>query len=104
MTAPLPAANDSGRSVSGGSQPLYAVRNDFFDAVGTVRMEAFIDRAERGSGSTSHANGRKKDGRGHRIRQARKKDLSYWGVGGLGSSAVVGHESRWKRDDPFQGF
>lgn len=78
------------------------IRNNFFDAVGTVRMEAFIDEGE------SKVPSRTKETKVHRGRQGRKKDLSYWGVGGpIGpslSKMQQGHESRWKGDDPFKGF
>lgn len=85
---------------------LTAVRNNFFDAVGTVRMEAFIDHGENGYGQSSQVH-RKKDSKGHRMKQGRKKDLSYWGLGGpIGDdlSMARGNESRWRGDDPFKGF
>lgn len=81
---------------------LNAVRNNFFDAVGTVRMEAFIDQEE-----NLQVSQKKKESKSHRSRQVRKKDLSYWGVGGpVGPefSMTHGNDSRWKGDDPFKGF
>ena len=90
--------------VNGGS--LNAVRNNFFDAVGTVRMEAFIDRGE-DKFSQSSGMQRKKESKGRRSKQVRKKDLSYWGVGGPIShefSLAHGNDSRWRGDDPFKGF
>lgn len=69
-----------------------AVRNDFFDAVGTVRMEAFVDkRSDAGPGHTQRRNS-------FRTRQGRKKDMSYWGIQGEGSNA-----STWRVEDPFRG-
>lgn len=79
----------------------HVIRNNFFDAVGTVRMEAFIDEGEK------QVSQRRKEPKPHRARQAWKKDLSYWGVGGPISPDVrlqPGNESRWKGDDPFKGF
>lgn len=79
----------------------HVIRNNFFDAVGTVRMEAFIDEGEK------QAPQRGKEPKTHRARQGWKKDLSYWGVGGPISPDVrlqQGNESRWKGDDPFKGF
>ncbi|KAI4256098.1 MAG: hypothetical protein L6R42_006410 [Xanthoria sp. 1 TBL-2021] len=70
-----------------------AVRNDFFDAVGTVRMEAFVDkRSDGGPGQTRRRNS-------FRTRQGRKKDMSYWGIQGEGSNA-----STWRVEDPFRGL
>lgn len=79
----------------------HVIRNNFFDAVGTVRMEAFVDEEEQ------PAPARRKDAKSQRARQGWKKDLSYWGVGGPISHDVRlqrGNESRWKGDDPFKGF
>lgn len=80
----------------------HMIRNNFFDAVGTVRMEAFIDEGEKAmpSGATETLT--------HRGRQGRKKDLSYWGFGGpIGHDLMKmqrGNELRWRGDDPFRGF
>lgn len=79
----------------------HIIRNNFFDAVGTVRMEAFIDEGEKQTPQ------RRKEPKTHRARPARKKDLSYWGVGVPMSPDLRlqhGSESRWKGDDPFKGF
>lgn len=95
-----------GQSVSDGTGSMNTIRNNFFDAVGTVRMEAFIDQGERAKGPSSPGH-KKKDGKGLRTRQGRKKDLSYWGVGGPITPKVnvgTGSEGRWKSDDPFKGF
>lgn len=78
------------------------VRNDFFDAVGTVRMEAFVDRTlpnEAGSGKPAGS---------YRTRQGRKKDMSYWGIMNQthkrSAAAAPRSKSTWKAEDPFQGF
>lgn len=79
----------------------HVIRNNFFDAVGTVRMEAFIDEGEK------PAPQRRREPKPHRARQGWKKDLSYWGVGGPISPDVrlqQGNEARWKGEDPFKGF
>lgn len=96
--------SENGAPVSGGGGSP-----NFFDAVGTIRMEAFVDRtvkhlgrehrnrsglasellaAQRGSGDVYRpyvAEEGKKPGRNsYRTRQGRKKDLSYWGANGSG--------------------
>ncbi|KAL8733461.1 MAG: hypothetical protein Q9166_002087 [cf. Caloplaca sp. 2 TL-2023] len=82
------------------------VRNDFFDAVGTVRMEAFVDQPrpesiDSGRGKTLPRNS-------YRTRQGRKKDLSYWGIQGEGSNQgatpAEGAMSTWRVEDPFRGL
>ena len=100
--------NSAGHSTfesNGGS--LNTVRNNFFDAVGTVRMEAFIDQGENRFGQSSQVINKKKEHKHSRNRQVRKKDLSYWGVGGpVGQefSMAHGNDSRWRGEDPFKGF
>ncbi|MCJ1470205.1 hypothetical protein MMC07_008850 [Pseudocyphellaria aurata] len=79
----------------------HIIRNNFFDAVGTVRMEAFIDERD------TPAPQRRREQKPHRARQGWTKDLSYWGVGGPMSPDVrlqPGNEARWKGEDPFKGF
>ena len=78
--------------------PLDPIRNNFFDAVGTVRMEAFVEsKKKRRPAAQSLGNswaGEKKTG---------KKDLRYWGVGGekvAGDAGVMG----MGLEDPFRGF
>ncbi len=96
-----------GTADPGPSPQVY--RTNFFDAVGTVRMEAFIDEGDK------YAPARRKEPASphHRVwqqhqQQLRKKDLSYWGVGGPISHEAAsmhhGSETRWKGDDPFKGF
>ena len=85
------------------------VRNNFFETVGTVRMEAFVDR----KGELGKAK-EVKEKRSYRTRQGRKKDMSYWGMsppGGSGPKADTDvpakqewGEARWLGEDPFQGF
>ncbi|KAL8967641.1 MAG: hypothetical protein Q9183_002819 [Haloplaca sp. 2 TL-2023] len=79
-----------------------AVRNDFFDAVGTVRMEAFVDKTESNVAAASKPAG------SYRTRQGRKKDLSYWGIMNQASSEDVAApqvgKPTWRSEDPFQGF
>ncbi|KAG7004425.1 hypothetical protein G7Y79_00025g057110 [Physcia stellaris] len=89
--------------------PMPAVRNNFFDAVGsgTVRMEAFVEEPKR--------QGRKQvpplgNSWARDAREANmKKDLRYWGVGSVdqarGKKRGVGMESALKGvEDPFLGF
>lgn len=73
------------------------VRNDFFDAVGTVRMEAFVEQptamaADSGPGKVLARHS-------FRTRQGRKKDMSYWGIQGEGSNGPAGPV-----EDAFDGF
>jgi len=76
------------------------VPENFFDPVGTVRMEAFVDKGE---GHVPEISKKKKEGRSYRTRQGRKKDLSYWGVDESVGSSGVG-DLRLRNDDPFTGF
>ena len=68
------------------------VPNNFFDAVGTVRMEAFVDNKE----NRKEEKRRLKESRSYRTRQGKKKDLSYWGMADAAG--------RSKGEDPFRGF
>lgn len=91
--------------------------NNFFDAIGTVRMEAFVDRNTRTTENDrvtaqkprlDYAQEKaiqkpreveKKPPRGsYRTRQGRKKDMSYWG-----SKNEVSRIEAVLRD-PFEGF
>ncbi len=86
--------------------PPPMVHNNFFDAVGTIRMEAFVDSEEdRQNGYAQNALN-KKERRSYRTRHGRKKDMSYWGVGVSAGSEMTqqGNESRNRGDDPFKGF
>ena len=80
-----------------------AGHSDYLDAIGTVRMEAFVDRTTREvSKGTSLPRG------SYRTRQGRKKDLSYWGMAEGGDQfdvgAVSGSRPKWGEEDPFKGF
>ena len=72
------------------------VRNNFFDAVGTVRMEAFVDQKDmRGEKAP-----RKQPSLGnHWAKKTGKKDLRYWGVGGERTAGGGGPGKGV--DDPF---
>ena len=72
------------------------VRNNFFDAVGTIRMEAFVDGEHKGLNGYAQ----KKERRSYRTRHGRKKDMSYWGVGMSAGSEIT----QQRGDDPFKGF
>ena len=101
-----PGQHGIGQSILAGNGSMPTIRNNFFDAVGTVRMEAFVEPGERAKGSASPGHQRK-EGKGQRTRQGRKKDLSYWGVGGPimpPVNTVGGSEPPGKNDDPFKGF
>ena len=69
------------------------VSNGFFDAVGTVRMEAFVDRTENKAPELFKAK------REHRKKE-HKKDMSYWGV----PESPGNPPPRWREQDPFRGF
>ena len=72
------------------------VPNNFFDAVGTVRMEAFVEKKENRRGEKKEP----KEARSYRSKQGKKKNMmSYWGV-----SEAAGGEARRKAEDPFRGF
>ena len=98
-SATAPVQNPTGRRVTD-SLIAPVVPNNFFDPVGTVRMEAFVDKNEN---YVPDVNKKRKEGRSYRTRQGRKKDLSYWGVDeSIGNGGAIGH--RLKSDDPFTGF
>ncbi|KAL8930806.1 MAG: hypothetical protein Q9208_000347 [Pyrenodesmia sp. 3 TL-2023] len=82
------------------------VRNDFFDAVGTVRMEAFVDNTKQEAVKAGKEKSLPRSS--YRTRQGRKKDMRYWGIMGESSnpgvSAVQGNKSARRPDDPFNGF
>ncbi|KAL8714696.1 MAG: hypothetical protein Q9225_006534 [Loekoesia sp. 1 TL-2023] len=80
--------------------------NDFSDAVGTVRMEAFVDRAKQGKAEP--AKGQSVPRSSYRTRRGRRKDMSYWGISGeasnQGAFAPPGSKPGWRVEDPFRGF
>ena len=69
--------------------PPPVVRNNFFDAVGTVRMEAFIDSEEERQNGYTQSSSNKKERLSYRTRHGRKKDMSYWGVGVSAGSEMM---------------
>ena len=114
-----------GTSVSSGQQNQAV--NSYFDNLGTVRMEAFIDRQQNNENQQSsarpapHVPSRSS----YRTRQGRKKDLSYWGGPSVTTSVSMptgvaatdfgsiglglrseGSRDSWasRADDPFKGF
>ena len=101
-----PGYQGIGQLIAQGNGSMPTIRNNFFDAVGTVRMEAFIEPRERTKAPSSPGH-KRKDWKGQRTRHGRKKDLSYWGVGGPITPPVTtagGNELLGKSDDPFKGF
>ena len=62
------------------------VPNGAFDAIGTVRMEAFVEEEGRWSSESVPAVD-KVGGRARAESRGKRKDMAYWGV-----------------DDPFRGF
>ncbi|KAL8857145.1 MAG: hypothetical protein Q9178_006321 [Gyalolechia marmorata] len=81
-----------------------AVRNDFFDAVGTVRMEAFVDKSRVETADSSQEKTVRRNS--YRSRKGRKKDMSYWGIQGEGSNpsataASTAGKSTWRVEDAF---
>lgn len=75
------------------------VRNDFFDAVGTVRMEAFVDRTVDKAAPEHHK--QKKESRSRKA--PKKKDMGYWGVPASPREAPT-NSSNFRGEDPFRGF
>lgn len=88
--------------------PPPVVPDNFFDPVGTLRMEAFVfNKHENHIAETTKAEPVKKpkmESRSYRTRQGRKKDLSYWGMDeSAGGSGRVGNP-QVQDEDPFTGF
>ena len=98
----------------------YGVRNNFFDAVGTVRMEAFVSEP-RDYGNDHHSfnarNGRRGSegiiaGAGTKMpaKGKGKKDMRYWGLGSGENVAEIGKRKKRREvdvglgEDPFKGF
>ena len=73
--------------------PLDPIRNNFFDAVGTARMEAFVERG--GVKGVVKKQPPPSSLRNNWARKTGKKDLRYWGVGGEKAPSSTGLE------DPF---
>lgn len=87
--------------------PPPVVPDNFFDPVGTMRMEAFVmdsnEMEPLSKLTTAEPSKAKKKSRSYRTRQGRKKDLSYWGVAESAEGSGVGNR-RIKDEDPFTGF
>jgi hypothetical protein len=84
------------RRTSEASGPSSVGMNNFFDAVGTVRMEAFIDRTEV---SRQRVGQRSRKG-------GKKRDPGYWPQSPDSEfpRSEDGSEMFFHRDDPFRGF
>jgi len=79
--------------------PMPPIRNNFFDAVGTVRMEAFVEGKELRGKKVS----KKTPPVGNSwAKKPGKKDLRYWGVGG--EKATGGNGPQKGFEDPFRSF
>lgn len=75
--------------------PPPVVPDNFFDPVGTLRMEAFVRNSMMENQIPERTKEEpKKAKRSYRTKQGRKKDMSYWGVA----------ESAGSKEDPFTGF
>jgi len=118
-----PSGNASGRSSEASSRPAGATHGNFFDAIGTVRMEAFISPL-----GFSGPNGYPDDGQYDDMRSVarrRSKELrrrasrsrhrdSYHSRGGTNTTRgtdeyyaghrTAGEEDYFVREDPFKGF
>lgn len=84
------------RRTSEASGPSSVGMNNFFDAVGTVRMEAFIDRTEMArqrGGYRSKAGGK-------------RRDANFWAQSPDTEAPLSenGSEIYFRQDDPFRGF
>jgi Meiotic cell cortex C-terminal pleckstrin homology len=86
----------SSRRTSEASGPSSVGTGNFFDAVGTIRMEAFIDH--------THV----PRPRGYRLRQGmRKRDSNHWGAGHNDLDFTRfedGSEAFYRHEDPFREF
>ena len=98
----------------------YGVRNNFFDAVGTVRMEAFVSEP-RDYGNNHHSSSARNGRRGSEginagggtkmpAKGKGKKDMRYWGLGSSENVAEIGKRKKRRQadvglgEDPFKGF
>ncbi|KAI9739095.1 MAG: hypothetical protein M1834_007308 [Cirrosporium novae-zelandiae] len=77
-----------------------SVTGNYFDAIGTVRMEAFIDKYRRPDLQQTTL---PRTRQSYRTRQGRKKDMSYWGAGSDAYSRPS-EDSSIRTEDPFRGF
>ncbi|PGH14799.1 hypothetical protein AJ79_02815 [Helicocarpus griseus UAMH5409] len=104
-----PSGVQSGRSsvshrTSEASGPSSVGMNNFFEAVGTVRMEAFVDGGEQGrprGGGHSHSR-RPRGGGGGR----RRRDAHYWPPNSPETDFPGSEDGDvfFRHEDPFRGF
>ena len=73
--------------------------NEFFDAIGTVRMEAFVHDKENQKENQKDDRKKTKESRNQRPLYGKKKELSSWG---LPEDSIRRGERR--SEDPFRGF
>ncbi|KAB5554968.1 hypothetical protein GE09DRAFT_145294 [Coniochaeta sp. 2T2.1] len=105
------STNGSVRTSEASSRPSGAVMNNFFDAIGTMRMEAFISPL---AFPHLEENSNPADER-HRIARRRSKELrrrasrsrhrdSYHSRGTQGTRGTDEIDEWYAREDPFKGF
>lgn len=107
----------SQRTSEASSRPSGAVMNNFFDAIGTVRMEAFIsplafsrfdEYPDEQEEVRYRARRRSKEARRRKSRSRHRDSYNSRGTRGTddyyGGSRTGGEEDFYFRDDPFKGF
>ncbi|KNG81951.1 putative nuclear migration protein [Aspergillus nomiae NRRL 13137] len=91
-----PPATNSGQSIMSGRTSEASVRTgNYFDAIGTVRMEAFIDQAESNQCHAPHPRHSRKPSTPWSPESQRFYDLDHPRYDDYGS---------FRNDDPFRGF
>jgi hypothetical protein len=81
--------------------PPPVVPANFYDHVGTMRMEAFVEKDETRYAEPSKG---KREARSYRTKQGKKKEISnYWSVAASGGSNGA-PSLHLRSDDPFTGF
>jgi hypothetical protein len=104
------ATGSVSRTSEASSRPSVPVTNNFFDAIGTVRMEAFISPQSFSQPETPYehedfrhvARRRSKELR-RRASRSRQRD-SYQSRGTRGTGGTDDLDEWYLRDDPFRGF
>lgn len=100
------STNGSVRTSEASSRPSGAVMNNFFDAIGTMRMEAFIsplafpEEGPRGVDDTRRIARRRSKELRRRASRSRHRD-SYNSRGTRGTDEL---DEWYAREDPFKGF
>lgn len=100
------STNGSVRTSEASSRPSGAVMNNFFDAIGTMRMEAFIsplafpEEGPRGADDTRRIARRRSKELRRRASRSRHRD-SYNSRGTRGTDEL---DEWYAREDPFKGF